>query len=435
MTRQLVSPHHERRSKGPCCRLLGTLAAACLWWAATNLAAGEISNSAVGGRTWHVAPKELAGIPAEVQLRTLAEAAQKVEPGDVVWIHDGIYRESVRIATSGTAEKPITFQAAPAEHVVITGADCLEALKKEDGPDNIFKRPWPHHFMTHPNNDHHRLIGRCEQVFVCGYPLLQVLDREHLSRGTFFVDLDAKRLYLWSRDNADLSKHVLVEASVRSALWQCKGDHIRLRGVRFRHAANPAQHGAAKFHGSDNVIEDCIFEGANGCGAGFRGQRITARRCTFQDNGQMGFGAVHAHNLLFTGCIVRNNNIKGFSRGWEAGGDKICLSRDAVLEKSVFAGNRGTGVWFDIGNEDCVVRNCLIADNEDGGIFYEISYGLHAHDNVIVGNGFAATPGAWGGACGIALSSSPNCVIERNLLVGNKGGLQFPRAKSRDAAD
>ena len=122
---------------------------------------------------------------------------------------------------------------------------------------------------------------------------------------------------------------------------------------------------------------------------------------------------------------MRNNNTKGFSRGWEAGGDKICFSRRAVLEKSLFVENRGSGVWFDIGNEECVVRNCLIADNEDGGIFYEISYGLHAHDNVIVGNGFAATPGAWGGAGGIALSSSPNCVIERNLLVGNKEGFNF----------
>jgi len=426
MARQLVSPQRARRSTGPHHRLLaGALAAVCLWVAATHLEAGGISVAAAGGRTWHVAPKELVGIPPKMQIRTLADAAQKVEPGDVVLIHDGIYRESVTIGRSGTAEKPITFQAAPGEHVVITGADRLEALKKEDGPDNIFSAPWRHHFPTHPNNDHHRLVGRCEQVIVGGYQLWQVLDREHLSRGTFFADLDAKRLHLWSRDNADLTKRVLVEASVRSLLWQCQGDHVRLRGVQFRYAANPAQHGAAEFKGNDNTIEDCVFQEANGCGAGFRGQRLTVRRCTFQENGQMGFGAGRAHDLLLTGCNVRNNNSKGFGRGWEAGGDKICLSRHAVLEKSIFTGNRGNGIWFDIGNEACEVRNCLIADNEDAGIFYEISYGLHAHDNVILGNGFAATPGGWGAAAGIALSSSPNCVIERNLLVGNKEGFNF----------
>jgi hypothetical protein len=87
--------------------------------------------------------------------------------------------------------------------------------------------------------------------------------------------------------------------------------------------------------------------------------------------------------------------------------------------------NRGTGIWFDIGNTNCTVRQCFIADNEDAGIFYEISFALHAHDNVIVGNGFAATAGAWGAQAGISLSSSPGCVIERNLIVGNREGLNF----------
>ena len=152
---------------------------------------------------------------------------------------------------------------------------------------------------------------------------------------------------------------------------------------------------------------------------------LIVRRCVFQNNGQLGFGANRAHDLLFSECIVRNNNVKGFSRGWEAGGDKLVLCRGAVIEKSQFVSNRGNGVWFDIGNEKCVVRNCLIADNEDAGIFYEISYGLHAHDNVIVGNGFNETPGAWGAASAISLSSSPDCVIERNLMVGNREGFNF----------
>jgi parallel beta-helix repeat protein len=122
---------------------------------------------------------------------------------------------------------------------------------------------------------------------------------------------------------------------------------------------------------------------------------------------------------------VRNNNIKGFNRGWEAGGNKICLSRGVVFESSTFIENRGNGIWFDIGNEDCTVHNCLIAYNEDAGIFYEISYGLHAYDNVIIGNGLANTPSAWGASAGISLSSSPNCLIERNLLIGNKEGFNL----------
>ena len=82
-------------------------------------------------------------------------------------------------------------------------------------------------------------------------------------------------------------------------------------------------------------------------------------------------------------------------------------------------------------------------NNEDGGIFYEISYGLHAHDNVFLGNGFDSLAGSWGGNGAIGLSSSPGCTIERNLMLGNREGFQFreqqrttPRiGQSRKAAE
>ena len=121
------------------------------------------------------------------------------------------------------------------------------------------------------------------------------------------------------------------------------------------------------------------------------------RRCVFADNGQQGFTASHAHRLRFDGCTVERNNVKNYPRGWEAGGDKLAFTHGAILENSRFLKNHGSGVWFDISNVDCTVRNCLIADNEDAGIFYEISYCLHAHDNVVVGNGLANTAGGLGG--------------------------------------
>jgi hypothetical protein len=188
------------------------------------------------------------------------------------------------------------------------------------------------------------------------------------------------------------------------------------------------------------VVEDCVFERTNSCGAEFRGEDQIVRRSTFRENGQLGFAAKRAHRLLFRGCVVSDNNRKGFQRGWEAGGNKLVLSRGVILERSRFLRNRGDGIWFDIGNEDCTVRNCLIADNEDAGLYYEISFSLHAHDNVIIGNGFAETPGAWGSSAGISISSSPGCTIERNLIIGNKEGFNFreqtrrtPRIDDREA--
>jgi len=251
-----------------------------------------------------------------------------------------------------------------------------------------------------------------------------VSEASQLAAGTFWVDVSNRVLQVWDPANRDLNK-VAAEASVRQELLRAEGEWVQVRGLHFRYAANMAQHGAVVLAGAHDLLEDCVIEGMNSSGATFAAPGQVVRRCVFRDNGQIGFGANGAHQLLFTECLTENNNVKGFDRGWEAGGDKLVLCRDAVLERSRFLRNRGNGIWFDIGNEHCTVRECLIADNEDSGIFCEISYGLQASDNIIAGNGFASTAGAWGAQAGISLSSSPLCVIERNLIVGNKEGFNF----------
>lgn len=367
--------------------------------------------------------------------KTIAKAVEKAGPGDLVLIRWGVYREAVVVKTSGTVEAPVRFETAPGEHVVMTGADQLTGWRKMDDSLSIYSVNWPHRFigwnpnMTHPDDDYHRTIGRCEQVVVDGYLLRQVLSLGQLAPGTFCVDVTNKALFAWDAGNRDLNK-THVEASVRQEILRVEGDRVQWRGVRFRYAANMAQHGAVVLAGRHDLMEDCVIESMNASGATFTGEDATVRRCVFRDNGQLGFGANRAHRLLLTDCLVENNNTKGFDRGWEAGGDKLVLCREAVLERSRFLRNRGSGIWFDIGNTNCTVRQCLIADNEDAGVFYEISFGLHAHDNVIIGNGFAATSGAWGAQAGISLSSSPGCLIERNLILGNREGFNF-REQSR----
>ena len=367
--------------------------------------------------------------------KTLQHAAQMVKAGDRVLIEDGEYREAVVVNSSGTADAPIRFEAAPGAHVVITGADRLSGWTRCAGAVPIYQVPWPYRFntwsrnMTHPDDEYHRLIGRCEQVLTEGYLLRQVLESNQLAPGTFYADTTRQTLFVRDKGGRDLNQ-ILVEASTRPELLRVEGEYVRWSGVIFRYAANAAQHGAVVLSGRHDVLEHCVLQDMNSSGAAFLAPDQVVRGCVFRDNGQLGFGANGAHNLLLIDCLVENNNVKGFDRGWEAGGDKLVLCRGAVLEQSRFQRNRGSGIWFDIGNENCTVRQCLIADNEDAGIFDEISYGLRARDNVIVGNGFAATRGAWGAQAGIVLSSSPESVLERNLIIGNREGFNF-REQSR----
>ncbi|MDH7571857.1 MAG: right-handed parallel beta-helix repeat-containing protein, partial [Armatimonadota bacterium] len=217
--------------------------------------------------------------------------------------------------------------------------------------------------------------------------------------------------------------------------------HVRLRGITFRYAANFAQRGAFAMRRFGDpaaepprgwVVEDCVFERANASAASLTGEGHVFRRCVFQENGQLGFGASRCHRTRMEQCGIYRNNTKGYSTGWEAGGLKVTLSRGFVFDRCRCVGNLGVGIWYDIGNEQAEVKHCYIAHNHEAGIFYEISYSLHAHDNLIVNNANESENlgGAWS-AAGITLSSSEECVVEYNTLVGNRDGITF-REQNRD---
>jgi parallel beta-helix repeat protein len=252
-----------------------------------------------------------------------------------------------------------------------------------------------------------------------------------------YLDIDHKKLLVWLRDGGDPTKTEL-EASTRSQ-WlagETGVSYIHVRGITFRYAANHAQRGAfviGQSHGGNPsttsrgwVVEDCVFEKANSSGGSFSGESHLFRRCVFQDNGQLGFGTSFCHNTVMEECGVYRNNTKGYSTGWEAGGLKVTFSRGFVFDRCRVMDNRGCGIWYDIGNEKSEVKNCYIANNDEGGIFYEISYGLHAHDNLIVNNANRGehVGDAWGTG-GVTLSSSEGCTIEYNTMIGNRDGIAF----------
>ena len=378
--------------------------------------------------------------------RTLQHGADALQPGDSLILDSGTYREQVQVRRGGTAAKPILISARPGAHVVISGADRLgDNWTPVPGAEaGVYTHPWSYRFpingpndLTHPDDREHILTGRAEQVIHGGRLLRQTLTRQQVAPGAFFVDLDARKLYVWLRGSDDPNR-TEMEASVRST-WLTTApsvSYVHVRGITFRYAANHAQRGAFTIGptpGSSEVstargwvVEDCVFERTNGAGASFSGEGHLFRNCVFQDNGQLGFGTSRCHNSRMERCGIYRNNVKGYSTGWEAGGLKITLSRRFVMDGCRAIDNRGVGIWLDIGNEDCEVKSCTVADNDEAGIFCEISYGLHAHDNVIFNNANnGETPGGAWGAGGITLSSSENCVLDHNLLVGNRDGIAF----------
>ena len=69
--------------------------------------------------------------PRRKPLRTIAAAAQVAQPGDVITVHEGVYRERVtRRAGAQSDAKRIVYQAAAGEKVVIKGSEVVKGWEK-----------------------------------------------------------------------------------------------------------------------------------------------------------------------------------------------------------------------------------------------------------------------------------------------------------------
>ena len=79
-------------------------------------------------------------------LRSISAAANMAQPGDVITVHEGIYRERVNPLNGGTSDSNrIVYQAAAGENVIIKGSEVIKDWKHLSGdtwevtlPNNFF---------------------------------------------------------------------------------------------------------------------------------------------------------------------------------------------------------------------------------------------------------------------------------------------------------
>ncbi|HQY88119.1 MAG TPA: chondroitinase-B domain-containing protein, partial [Tepidisphaeraceae bacterium] len=160
----------------------------------------------------------------ERPLRTLDSALRVAEPGDVVCLAEGVYREgNLRFYRGGTSEKRLTVQANADAKVVITGSTVVTGWRQSD--NGAWRREsW--------DTD-------SQQLFCDGEPLKQIgaansfttLDGgdgnpclkptgssvDDLTSGSFSYDSASKKLFCRLRDDADPNQY-LMEASVEPGI-------------------------------------------------------------------------------------------------------------------------------------------------------------------------------------------------------------------------
>jgi len=79
--------------------------------------------------------------------KTISRAAQISQPGDVITVHEGIYRERIDPPRGGTSdENRIIYQAAPGAKVVIKGSEVVTDWEKQE-TKNVWKKTIPNTFF------------------------------------------------------------------------------------------------------------------------------------------------------------------------------------------------------------------------------------------------------------------------------------------------
>ena len=95
-----------------------------------------LSAGCLCAREYHVSPSGADGNTGSKSkpFKTISAAAKIAQPGDIVTVHEGLYRERVNPPRGGTSEKnPIIYQAADGEKVVIKGSEIIKGWKKIAG--------------------------------------------------------------------------------------------------------------------------------------------------------------------------------------------------------------------------------------------------------------------------------------------------------------
>jgi alpha-N-arabinofuranosidase len=94
---------------------------------------------------------------ADSPFLTLSAATRVAQPGDVITVHEGVYREYVNPLRGGNSEEDrIVYRAAPGENVSIKGSEQITTWVKDNG--GTWKVELPNSFFN-DQNPYARTLG------------------------------------------------------------------------------------------------------------------------------------------------------------------------------------------------------------------------------------------------------------------------------------
>ncbi len=386
-----------------------------------------LGSAGVLGREIHVATTgdDSAGGSASKPLLTIGRAAAAAQPGDVVTVHAGTYREWVKPPRGGADENSrIVYRAADGEKVVVKGSERIASWKHQG--DGVWRAETPNAFFGDYNPYELQLSGgwlnygdwhHRGDVYLDGEAFFEKQTAEEVAAAKHSwhcrIDGDAT-IILANFGDADPNQR-LAEINVRESLFMPEVSglkYITVDGFHLAHAAAnwappvlELQTGAVGPRmGKCWVIENCTITNARcvgiilGHAPGVDYTDIDAygdhvvrnnviRRC-----GQAGIaGQKGATRSLIAGNLIEQTNYRREFGGWETAAIKFHNSVDTVIAgnliRGVYRQQQGAfGIWIDFGNQGVRITGNVIYDTEAATVFLEMNHGPTLVDNnVLVG--------------------------------------------------
>lgn len=188
-------------------------------------------------------------------LRTIQAAAELAKPGDVITVHEGVYRERVNPPRGGESpEKMIRYQAAAGERVEIKGSEIMKGWRHIDRNTWMVKIPNMFFGSFNPYADtvHGDWLERgkwCHtgEVYLDNVALTESETLEKVvftgaDQALWFAKAEDDTTYIWANFIDRDPNEQTVEINVRQSVFYPEKpymNYIQVKGFIMSHAATP----------------------------------------------------------------------------------------------------------------------------------------------------------------------------------------------------
>ncbi len=188
--------------------------------------------------------------------RTISAAAQVAQPGDIITVHEGVYRERIAPPRGGTSDRQrIVYRAARGEKVEIRGSEVVKHWVKAQ--NEAWKVTLPNSFFGSFNpysdlirGDWFNPQGRKHHtgaVYLDGDWLSEAAKLDDVLKpagatALWFGQVDKDNTTIWAQFKGANPNEQLVEVNVRRAVFYPEKpgvNYITVRGFALRQAATP----------------------------------------------------------------------------------------------------------------------------------------------------------------------------------------------------